>query len=254
MNVVAEMLLNEPAPAVIWATLLLLTVPALLLLGNPTGLRHPRQAAREMLAALREPGEQRRRQAETVTRTRQFAEEVRVAADRADASCERWQQRWQTAADELNAAWQAWLDADARLRDSLAAAAWNPPWSAPTCQEYAARERFLHRAVTAAADRGDLPAAATADALAGHNGWDARLHPLEQELVIGRASAAWLRQNYERAVIAERTAWHDADLARRASASLRHEAATIATQADHRHVPSPAEDRARTRPATTAAA
>ena len=253
MNVVAEMLLNEPAPAVIWATLMLLTLPALLLLGNPTGLRHPRQAVQEMLAALREPREQRRRQAEKATRTIQFAEEVRVAADRADASCERWQQRWQTAADELNAAWQAWLDADERLRDGLAAAAWGRPWSAPTCQEYAARERFLHRAVTAAADRGDLPAAATADALAGRNGWDARLHPLDQELVVGRASVAWLRQRYERAAVAEQTAWHDADLARRASASLRHEATTIAAQAAQRHSPSRAKDRIRTSPAATAA-
>jgi hypothetical protein len=230
MNVVAEMLLNEPAPTVIWATLTLLTLPALLLLGSPSGVRNPRQAARDVVAVLRERGELRRLAAEEAAQTTRYAEEVRVAADRAATSSERWQQRWQQASDELNAAWQAWLDADARLRAGVAAAAWGAPWSVRTCEEYAARERYLHHTVAAAAGRGDLPADAVADALAGRNGWDARLHPVEQELVIGRASVAWLRQRYERAAVAERAAWHDAELARRSSDSLRHEAAFTAVQ------------------------
>jgi hypothetical protein len=223
MNVVAEMLLNEPAPAVIWAMLTLLTFPALLLLGSPAGVHNPGQAVRDMVAVFREHGEQRRRQAEEAARATRYAEEVRVAADRAATSSERWQGRWQQASDDLDTAWRTWLDADARLRAGVAAAAWGAPWSVRTCQEYAAREQFLHRAVTAAAARGDLPADAVADALAGRNGWDARLHPVEQELVIDRAAAVWLRQRYERAAVAERAAWHDAELARRSSDSLRHE-------------------------------
>src|SRR3954469_16280444 len=124
MNVVAEMLLTEPAPAAIWATLMLVAFPALLLLGSPNGLRHPRRAAREMAAAVRERAEGRRQQAEEAAQAVRFAEEVRVAADRAAAGAERWQQCWEHSAQELNAAWQAWLDADARLRTALAGAAW----------------------------------------------------------------------------------------------------------------------------------
>jgi hypothetical protein len=235
MNVVAEMLLTEPAPAAIWATLMLIAFPALLLLGSPNGIRHPRRAAREMAAVVRQRASERAestlRQAQEAAQAVRLAEEVGVAADRAAASAERWQQCWEQSTEDLNAAWQAWLDADARLRTALAGAAWGTPWSVRTCEEYAARERFLHRAVAAAADRGELPAAAVADALAGRHGWDPRLHPVEQELVIARASAAWLRQRYERAVTAERAAWHDAELARRAAGSLRHEAAATARAA-----------------------
>jgi hypothetical protein len=230
MNVVAEMLLAEPALPAIWATLMLLTFPALLLLGSPTALRHPWQAARDAVASLRGHGDRRLRHAVEVAQAARLADEVRVAADRAAAAADRWQERWQEAADERNVAWQRWLDADARLRTVRAAAAWGTPWSVQTCAEYAARERFLHRAVAAAAGRGELPAAAVADALAGRNGWDARLHPVEQELVITRASAAWLRQRYETAATAEQAARHDADLARRTRDSLRFEATDAAAR------------------------
>ena len=231
MNVVADMLLTEPAPMAIWAVLILVTFPALLLLSSPAGLRDPRRAAQEMVAVLREHGDKRRRQADEAQQAAQYADEVRVAAERAVTGAGRWQQLWEQSEQDLTAAWQAWLDADARLRARLVAAAWGVPWSVRTCAEYAAREQFLHLAVAAAVERGELPAAAVGDALAGRNGWDARLHPVEQELVIARASVAWLRRRYEQAQSAERAAWHDAELARRAASSLRAEAQTAATRA-----------------------
>ena len=194
MNIVADMLLTEPAPAAIWATLMLLAFPAMLVLASPTAMRHPRRAAHEILAGWRELGEHRRRRADEAADAARYADEVRVAADRAASGAQRWQELWQQSEDDLSTAWQAWLDADARLRSALAAAAWGTPWSVRTCEEYALRERFLHQAVSAAAARGDLPAAAVADALAGRNGWDARLHPVEQELVIARTTVTWLRQ------------------------------------------------------------
>ncbi|MEV4642342.1 hypothetical protein AB0J80_33830 [Actinoplanes sp. NPDC049548] len=227
MNVVADMLLT-PAPAVIWATLTVLTLPALLLLGSPEGMRQPRQAARELVAALRRHREQLRLQAEEAAQSARFAEELHVAAGRAAASAERWQQVWQRSVDEVDAAWQSWLAADARLRAVRAAAAWGTPATARTCEEYADRDRFLHRTVAAAVARGDLPPEAVADAQAGRNGWDARLHPADQEVVIARASAAWLRQRYEQATAAERTAWHDAELARRTRDDLQREVAATA--------------------------
>ena len=250
MNIVADMLLTEPAPAAIWATLMLLAFPAVLLLASPTAMRHPRRAVHEIVAGWREHGEQRRRQGEEAARATRYADEVRVAADRAGAGAQRWQELWQQSEDELTAAWQAWLDADARLRSALAAAAWGTPWSVRTCAEYALRERYLHRAVTAAAGRGELPAAAVGDALAGRNGWDARLHPVEQELVIARASVTWLRQRYDRAVAAERAAWHDTELARRASDSLHREAQAAAARAERLGAALPAGIRGASRPAS----
>ncbi|WP_250031057.1 hypothetical protein [Paractinoplanes maris] len=231
MNVVAEMLLTEPAPMAIWAMLMLLTFPALLLLGSPEAMRRPRRAAQEFVAVLRGRGELVRRRAAEAEQAARWAEEVGVAADRAETAAQRWQELSERAGDELNDAYQAWLDADARLRTATSAAAWGTPWSVRTCEEYAARQRYLHSEVTAAAGRGELPAEAVAEALAETNGWDARLHPVDQQLVIARASAAWLRHRYEQAITAERTARRDAEAARRAGLSLREEAVTAAAQA-----------------------
>ena len=123
MNVVAEMLLTDPAPLAIGATLILLTFPAMLMLSSPAVLRHPRRAAAEMVAVLREHGERRRRQTEDAEQTVRYADEVRTAADRAAVSAQRWQELGEQAERDRDATWQAWLDADARLRSLLAAAA-----------------------------------------------------------------------------------------------------------------------------------
>lgn len=231
MNVVAEMLLTQPAPMAIWATLMLLTFPALLLLGSPEAMARPRRSAQEFVAALRGRGEEIRRRAAEAARAEQYAAEVRVAADRAEAGTRRWQELWEQSETDVHEAYRSWLDADARLRTATAAAAWGSSWSLRTPEEYAIRERFLHREVAAAVSRGDLPAEATADALAGRGGWDARLHPADQQLVIDRASAAWLRRRYDLAVAAERQSWHDVEMARRAGASLRRESRTATEHA-----------------------
>ncbi|GID32785.1 hypothetical protein [Paractinoplanes brasiliensis] len=286
MNVVAEMLLTDPAPAAIWATLILLTFPALLMLGSPEAMRHPGRTLRDLLTALRSArlfagktlpspyastpvpsahnGSTRHlptrsssagdvssqhassqhassqhassQHASSQYASSQYVSEVRVAAERAAVAAQRWQELWEQAEATVNAAYESWLDADARLRKAMVAARWGTPWSAPTCEEYAARERFLHRAVAVACDRGDLPAAALADALAGRNGWDARLHPVDQELVITKATVTYRRHCYDTAAAAELTARHDADLAHRAAGSLAREALA----APFTTVPSPA--------------
>src|SRR5690349_6931865 len=108
MNVVAEMLLTTPAPAAIWATLMVLTLPAVLVLASPQGVRNPRQALRDIVALIRERGERRRRLALEALSATQYADEVRVAADRAQLGAGRWQERWEQTTDELTDAWQAW--------------------------------------------------------------------------------------------------------------------------------------------------
>jgi hypothetical protein len=225
MNIVADMLLNEPAPAAIWAVLMVLTLPALLLLGSPHGVRSPRRALRDIVDLFRERGDDRRQRHDAERQAARYADEVRAASNRAALAAERWQEHWEQAELRRENAWYAWLDADERLREARAAAAFSTPWTARTPTEYAAREAHLHRMVADAAGRGELPASAVPDAWAGRNGWDARLHPLEQDLAVRRAVAAHLRAGYDAAVRAESAARHDAELAARARESLRREAA-----------------------------
>ncbi|WP_305787877.1 hypothetical protein, partial [Symbioplanes lichenis] len=170
--------------------------------------------------------EQRRQRILEAEETIRYADELRVAAQRAERGAQRWLEHWQDSEQKVSATWQAWLDAQARLDRAHTAAAFRTPWTAPTPTEYAARERWLHQTVSAAAERGELPATALAD----HN-WDARLHPVEQELVVLRTSAAHLLAEHRRAVAAEQAAWHDAQLARRTSENLRLEAAAATLRA-----------------------
>jgi hypothetical protein len=234
MNPVAEMLLNEPAPAAIWATLMLLCLPAVFLLASPHSLRHPRLALLDIAGAIRRRGETRRRLQAEATELTRYADEMRVAADQAITAAQRWQQRRDRAATHAATAWQAWQDADTNLTRLRAAAAWGTPWTAPTPAEYADRERYLHRALHAAVTRGDLPPTALTDAQAGH-GWDPRLHPLDQDLAIAHATVANRRACYHQAATAEATAVHDAQLAARTRDSLHREYVTAAVQAANVH-------------------
>ncbi|MBB4739268.1 hypothetical protein BJY16_002727 [Actinoplanes octamycinicus] len=164
-------------------------------------------------------------------RTVRYAEEVRVAAERAGYATDRWQEHWEAAAERVDAAFRAWQAADSRARRSRRAAAFGTPYTAQSPAEYADRERHLHLAVRAAAERGELPTSAVADALTGRGGWDARLHPVEQELVIQRASADHLEAVWQRAVEAEALAWRDSQAARRNWHSLCQEAILAAAHA-----------------------
>jgi hypothetical protein len=239
MNPVAEMLLNEPAPAAIWATLMLLCLPALILLGSPHGLRHPRLTLLQAFGMVRRGGELRRGEVRRRLRaealeTIRYADEMRVASAQAMVAAQRWQERHEQAEEQAAAAWQTWQEADSELTGLRAAAAFANPWTAPTPAEYADRERYLHRAVRAAAGRGDLPA----DALGGP-GWDARLHPFDQDVALARAIVAYRRECYHRAAAAVAAAAHDAHLAARSRDSLRREYVTAAVRAAEAHQMAP---------------
>jgi hypothetical protein len=242
MNIVAEMLLTEPArPMAIWAALMVLTLPALVVLASPHHVRNPGRALIDTVGVLRRRAE--RRDAERLERLQEalqaarYAEEIQVAAEQAGYAAQRWQDNWEAAGQRAGAAWVSRQAADARWARSRATAAFGTPYTAKTPAEYAYRERFLHRAVQAAAACGDLPAEAVADALAGRNGWDARLHPAEQEMVVHQVSAEYLARVHERAVAAEQAAWQDAARARRNRDSLVREAAIAeARAAAVRHV------------------
>ncbi|GIF15832.1 hypothetical protein [Actinoplanes teichomyceticus] len=233
MNVVSQMLLADPvAPVAIWLVLVLVSLPALLLLASPQALRHPRLAALETLGVARRYRHDRERARRRAAETVRYADEVRVAAARAHEAAGRWQRRWEQAEERCDSAWQAWQQAEQRVGRARAAAAFGVPGAARTAADYAARERHLHRAVRAAVERGDLPAAALTAAVAGRDGWDPRLHPVQQELVLLRAVAAHRHRLFRQAAVAERTAWHDAQLAAATRDSLRREAALAHARAD----------------------
>ncbi|GAA4607514.1 hypothetical protein BJY16_006371 [Actinoplanes octamycinicus] len=229
MNV-ALMLLREPGLLAIWLLLLVLAGPALVVLASPEGVREPGQALRQVAEVLRRYREQQARSRQQAEEVLRYAGELDAAAAHAATTAQRWHEHWQQAQQCLDTAWQAWLDADARLSRARAAAAFSVPQTGVTPAQYAERERFLRRAVLAAARHGELPIAAVADALAGRNGWNPRLQQAEQELHIYRASAAYLARRYRQAAAAERVAWHDAQLAAATRDGLRAEAAAAATQ------------------------
>ncbi|GLY01301.1 MULTISPECIES: hypothetical protein [Actinoplanes] len=235
MNIVAEILVHEPATMAIWASLLLLTLPAVVLLASPVGMRHPvRTLTRAALFVMRtgQRREERRIDREQrAIRAARYAEEVGVAAEQAGYAVSRWQEHWAVASELVDTTAVAWHVADARWTRSRVAVPYCAPWTPQTPAEYADRENFLHRTVRSAVERGDLPVEALSDAVHGRGGWDPRLHPVRQELAVHRACAGHLERALRAAVAAERSAWHDLQLARRSRDSLRHEALVAEAQA-----------------------
>jgi predicted S18 family serine protease len=227
MNLVSQVLLADSArPVAIWLILIVVSMPALLLLGSPEAMRHPKLAMLEIFGQARSyQQEQERLQREAVESVR-FAEEVQVAAERAHESAQRWQELWRQAEEHAGDAWQAWQDAEERLTRARTASVFATPGTPRTAAEYADRERFLHRSLRAAVDSGDLPAEAWRGA------WDPRLHPVEQEYVLLKAIREHRQGLYRLAAAAERAAGHDAQLAFAAQDSLLREAAGAEVRAD----------------------
>ena len=105
------------------------------------------------------------------------------------------------------------------------------PHTPRTPAEYADRERFLHRVAMTACAHSELSVMELSSVLAHRDGWDPRLHPVEQEVLIRRAIRDGLR-TAERAVAdRERAAWREAELTASAAASLRAEALVAAERA-----------------------
>jgi hypothetical protein len=167
-------------------------------------------------------------QAEDLVR---YAGEIEVAAGRAGVTAERRHREWLAAQHDLDEAWRAYEVAEAAARRVLLAAAFDLPETPGTPDEFAARERYLHRAATDAYRRGDLAAEQVADALAHRNGWDARLHPFEQDVRVRRAAQHRTLRIYQAAVAAERAARYADELAAAARRSLDAEASAAAVRA-----------------------
>ncbi|MFD2763620.1 hypothetical protein [Micromonospora eburnea] len=159
---------------------------------------------------------------ETRERAR-YAQEVEVAATRAAATAERRRAEWLAAQEEVEEAWQAYEAAEEDVRRLAAAAALPLPRTARTPAEYADRERWLHRAALDAQWRKEITVQQLSDIL-GHQGWDPRRHPVEQELLLRRLVRDNLRARQQAAREREQAAWQAAELAAVAARSLRDEA------------------------------
>ncbi|WP_422753607.1 hypothetical protein [Micromonospora sp. WMMD708] len=219
-TVFSAVLPDVPAAAAIWLILLALAAVAVAALVVRPGRLRLAVAGRFRDAALPDDPER----AEQDREHTRYAEEVAVAADRAGTTASRLRAEWLVTQDEVESAWTALEAAEAHLRRLAAAAVMPLPHTGQTPAEYADRERWLHRAAEEAHRRGELSDAQLADALAHRAGWDPRRHPVEQELVLRRATRDHLAARHRAAVAREQAAWRAADLAGAAARSLRDEA------------------------------
>lgn len=241
MQTVLNNLFNDASRATgIWLALLVLAGLAIAGLtvradrgrreGNPPGDRLGSRAGDDTVAisAADRTGAVLTHQAREL---RRYAEEVRVAADRAATMAGRRRAQWLAAQDEAAAAWTAYDAADTAVRRSAAADVLPLPRTTRTPAEYADRERYLHRAAMTACSRNELSVLELSDALAHRNGWDPRRHPIEQEAVLRRAVRDGLRAEHRAAAEREQAAWGQAEAAATAAASLREEAVAAAGRA-----------------------
>jgi hypothetical protein len=259
MNVVTELMLTQPAPLAIWATLLVAATLSVALMASIDGVPQSHLHLLDAVPVLRRLRAERTRRRQDARHLVRYAGELAVASRRAARAATQWHEHAQQAEETTATAWHAWQDAEQRLAALLAACAFTTPAdptpaepgptdlastdlaptdlapAGPAPAEHADRARFLHRMVSAAVDRGDLPATA----LTEPGGWHPRLHPAELERAVQQATVAHRHRLYHQAVRAEKTTRHDAYLARAARNSLRHQAtAAIAEATAVRHLAS----------------
>ncbi|BCJ58862.1 hypothetical protein [Micromonospora endophytica] len=214
----SAVLLDVPRAAVIWLSLLGVIMLAVAILALRPRLLRFDAGARIRDAALPSPDEHADRQRDQD----RWAGEVAVATDRAEATARRRRDEWLTAQDEAEQAWQAYEAAEANVRRLADAAAMPLPQTPRTPAEYAERERWLHRAALDAYWRRELSVEQLSDVFA-HRGWDPRLHPVQQELMLHRAVRDHLFARQQAAREREQAAWRAAELAGAAAHNLREE-------------------------------
>lgn len=205
----------------------------------PLPAHAPRIAiTRLALAIAKEPAaepEPRRPDRTGADDDRRFAEEVATAAARAAVTADRRRAEWAGAQRAVEAAWQAYEEADRAARRAIRAAAFPTPVTPLTAAEYATRERHLHRAARAAHARGELSTDQLIDAMTHRGGFDPRMHPFEQDAMLRRTARDRLLRVYLTASDLERTAWREADLAMAAKRSLDREATDAARRVRQTH-------------------
>ena len=225
-------LTEVPQAAAIWSALLVLALAVLVgLVARPE---------RDAAPGAEPPPDPAAEEAARLADLRRYADEVAVAAAGAAQTARRRREEWLAAQEEVDRAWQAYDEAEAAARRFAGAAVLPAPRTPRTPAEYAARERWLHHAAMTAHWRGELSARQLADVFARRNGWDPRLHPAEQEIVLARVVRDGRLAGYRTAAERERRAWQDAELAAEAARALSVEAYAAAEQLRPAVAPAPA--------------
>jgi hypothetical protein len=204
-SAVHSFLLSVPQAAAIWMVMVLVIALAAMAL---------------MLPGRAASGPAREAAADDGAR---YADEVAVAAERAAATARRARAQWRDAQDDVDAAWDAYDQADRAVRRAASASAFPVLDGYPGSDEYADRARNLHRAATAACRRHEINIKQLNEALA-HRGWDPRLHPVAQESALLRAMREHRLAGYRAATAREHETWRAAEAAAAALGSLRAEA------------------------------
>ncbi|GAA2704086.1 hypothetical protein ACFY2R_04110 [Micromonospora olivasterospora] len=221
--VLYQFLIEVPQAAAIWLVLLALALTVLtVLVARP----HRDRPAEDLVPSAADLAA-----AEERADLRRYAEEVAVAAAGAARTARRRRDAWLAAQEAVERAWQAYDAAETVARRFAGAGALPTPRTPRTPAEYAARERWLHHAATAAHVRGELSIGQLCDVFAGRGCWDPRRHPVEQEVLLARAVRDGRRAGYLAAADRERAAWRDAELAAEAARVLAAEASTAAERA-----------------------
>ncbi|MHA4949956.1 hypothetical protein ACX27O_21755 [Micromonospora sp. SD19] len=213
-----------PRAAAIWSTLVLLTLGLLTVLAARPERDRPADDPLPAAPTAREVA------AAEAADLRRYAEEVAVAAAGAATTARRRRAAWLSAQEQMERAWTGYDAADTAARRFAGAGALPTPRTPHTPAEYAARERYLHRAAMAAYWRGDLSMAQLGDVFGHRHGWDPRRHPVEQEVLISRVVRDARLADYQAAADRERAAWRDAELAAESARTLAEEAYAAAAR------------------------
>lgn len=220
----ANFLRDVPQAAVIWSTLIVLAMTMIVVLAVRP---EPKVPSGDSVPEAGPPPEP----APTPEELRRFAEEVTVAANRAAVTAQRRRAEWLWTQEQTQRAWEAWEAADAASRRLAQTVAFPAPRTPRTPAEYAARERYLHRAAMAAYWRRELTVTELSDVFAHRNGWDPRRHPVEQEIVLRSVIRDLALARYRTAAQREREAWREAEMTAVAARSLADESFAAAAQA-----------------------
>jgi hypothetical protein len=223
-NSLHSFLVSIPVAIAVWALLLLAVAVAVARLARPgrarpglLGVPADEPAADPVTDGLRFDDDVR------------FAGEVSVAAERAAATAARTRARWETAQQELDAAWAVFEAADAAAGRAHAATAYPLLSRRRRLGENTDRERYLHRAATVACRQREISIGQLNDIYA-HRGWNPRLHPVVQEAALRNAIRDHRFAGYQQAQRRERVAWQNAQIAAEALRTLRAEAAAALTR------------------------
>ncbi|MEU5960625.1 hypothetical protein ABZ777_05390 [Micromonospora parva] len=213
-----------PRAAAIWSTLVLLTLGLLTVLAARPERDRPADDPLPAAPSAREVA------AAEAADLRRYAEEVAVAAAGAATTARRRRAAWLSAQEQMERAWTGYDAADTAARRFAGAGALPTPRTPHTPAEYAARERYLHRAAMAAYWRGEVSMAQLGDVFGHRHGWDPRRHPVEQEVLISRVVRDARLADYQAAADRERAAWRDAQLAAESARTLAEEAYAAAAR------------------------